>query len=143
MLSTCRRKVLPYLEHECILSSVFGKVPLYHLDGATSDATYSPDWNGNKIEELTTRYVDRTESDFLKTYRTFERNAVRGDFMAFYLIVEGYKIRWWLSATKSSKDGKEFLSITLSSKPTQQQIRRIKRELKIGKSTVFVANQFL
>jgi len=53
------------------------------------------------------------------------------------------KSRWWLSATKSRKDGKEFLAITLSSKPTQRQIRRIKKELKIGKSTVFVANQFL
>ncbi|MDS1821066.1 hypothetical protein QX249_10380 [Vibrio parahaemolyticus] len=90
------------LEHGSILSSVFGKVPLYHLDGAASDATYSPDWNGNKIEELTTRYVDRTESDFLKTYRTFERNALRGDFMTFYSIVEGYKIRWQIQLTKEA-----------------------------------------
>ncbi|MEH0791096.1 hypothetical protein KW882_02185 [Vibrio parahaemolyticus] len=53
------------------------------------------------------------------------------------------KSRWWLSATKSSNDGKEYLAISLSSKPTQRQIRRIKKELKIGKSTVFVANKFL
>lgn len=90
------------LEHGSILSSVFGKVPLYHLDGAASDATYSPDWSGNKIEELTTRYVDRTESDFLKTYRTFERNDLRGDFMKFYSIVEEYKIRWQIQLTKEA-----------------------------------------
>ncbi|EGR2229672.1 hypothetical protein DZF79_15700 [Vibrio parahaemolyticus] len=92
------------LEHGTILSSVFGKVPLYHLDGAASDAIYSPDWNGNKIEELTTRYVDRTESDFLKSYRTFERTSLNGDYMGFYSIVEGYKIRWQILLTKEAFD---------------------------------------
>lgn len=84
----------PLLEHEVILSSVFNKVSIFHLDGACSDATYSPDWSGNKINELTKRYVDRTESDFLKTLRIFNRSSIFGNRMVFNSIVEGYKIRW-------------------------------------------------
>ncbi|MCY9866479.1 hypothetical protein OTK49_28470 [Vibrio coralliirubri] len=103
-------------DFEAIWAAVPDKVDVYYLKGGADDCARTPDYDGTKLEQLTTRYIDRKAEDF--TRANVQMEYKEDSSMIFYSTVKGIKVCWSITISweefKSKYREKQIDSVTYS-----------------------------
>lgn len=85
-------------DFETIWAAVPDKVNVYYLAGGADDCGRTPDYDGDKLEKLVARYIDRKAVDFTCANVQMEFKT-ETSMMMFYSLVDGIKVCWKVAVT--------------------------------------------
>lgn len=92
-------------DFETIWAAVPDKVNVYYLAVGADDCGRSPDYDGDKLDKLVARYIDRKAEDFTCANVQMEFKT-ETPMMMFYSQVDGIKVCWKVAMTREEYQAK-------------------------------------